>query len=227
MKRQLVGAAAAILMAACAEDPTGPEVVLGISWLEWPAALAVGESGQLRISSSATCTYRPVHRVALRNNELQVTTRVVRLDAICPDRGSGAGYDTVLMLPRLPGPPNAQVWNIRATMAMSNGLYRRSADFQEPAERVVGYIELRPEADTTTKLAGFLQLRGDSAAGCWVGQPMSQWPQPQFAFSRPVPLAPAGTRSGFVMGRLVSAAPAICGQSLAIDATELTVDATP
>jgi len=229
MLRRLVCTTAVIAVAGCGEPTTVPVGVATVHWIEWPAAVTIGEPGALRISGSAQCPFLPVFGVSVSGSLIRVTATARYQGSVpCLNRtdGSGAGYDTVLPLPVLKVPDGSRPvgsFVIRAPMGTVD--YSGSGDI---SERAVGRIELRASADTTTQLAGRVMLRADSL-GCWLAQPASAWPQPQFAFARPVPLAPATnlSRSGFVSGSLVVANPPICGRTLAIDAVELTVDVTP
>ena len=226
--RRLVSAAVALaLVAGCHEPtavPTGPAAV---SWIEWPTAVKAGEpGGVLRVSGSADCPYVPVFDISVRSTVVTVTVvGRYRGSGICLQGGaSGAGFDTLLPLPALAAQGSVPfAYLIRVPMGEVG--YSGSGVI---TERSVGFIALQPAPDTTTKVAGRVLLRGDSL-GCWLAQPASAWPQPQFAFTKPVPLTATGTswRSGFVSGRLVTVNPPICVQVLAIDAEELVVDATP
>ena len=226
MKRRLVCITASVLAAACADSPTEPLPELGISWLEWPAAVTPFQQAEVHITANSDCFYHPVFRAELRDNEVRITAQTVRDDQGCLERssGSGAGYDTVVTLPRLSGVSGERLIAIRAPMS-ANFFFRSGR--VDPVVRAVGNILVGIAPDTTTKVAGFIQMFADSAAACWLARPFSRQPQPELAFARSVPLQPVGYRLGYVTGSLVRASPAICGQPLAIDPTELTVDATP
>ena len=226
--------AGALLAAACVAEPTGVDVVPAyVTWLEWPTAVTATQPGALRVSGYAQCPHRVVFSASVSGTEIRVTAEGRGLgDWGCVDlhvassgigggAGSGAGFDTLLPLPRLTPP--------------SSGLPARfqiSAPMQGPGwwptgDRLVGGIDLRATADTVTQFAGQAGVYGDSS-GCWRMRPWSRYPAPQWVFTGPVPLLPRPyAYYGYVSGHFVPANPPICGDSIAVRATRLEVDVTP
>lgn len=222
--RALVPVGAIVCGSACG-DPTKVDVGAAVvTWIEWPAGVTPSQPGALRISGYAQCPYRAVFSVAVDQARVVIAAEGrSRGSPICAQDGSGAGYDTLLPLPKISLPDGFPIV-LYVVVPMSDG---RNFYAPETAPRNVGSMYVARTPDTTTRLAGRVVLRADTS-GCWRAMPFSASPRPEFAFTKPVPLTP-GTlaRAGFVSGSLVTASPPICGQVLAINATELTVDATP
>lgn len=221
----------ALLAAGCVAEPTSVDVVPAyVSWLEWPTAVTATQPGALRVSGWAQCPYRVVFRASVSGTEIRLSAegRDQRRDVGCigpstvsSGAGGGAGFDTLLPLPRLTPPSSGlpawfQIW---APM--------EGPGWGPDADQLVGGIELRAIADTATQFAGRASVSSDSL-GCWRMRPWSRAPAPQWAFTKPVPLAPRTyAYHGYVSGRFVAANPPICGDSVAVRATRLEVDVTP
>ncbi len=217
------GLVPALLVFAACREATGPRVAPAtITWLEWPAAVTVGQTAGLKPSGSAPCPYKVVFGLTFDGHVLRVTAEGrAYQDRPCPDGGSSAGYDTLLAIPALPPAPlgdnEIPIW---AAVADPSGYY-------ESAVRHVGLIAVSGVADTTVRFAGAIYLSSDSA-GCWHAMPYSASPQPSWVFAKPIPLVPEALgRQAYLAGRLVAVSPPVCGASQAIDVFELEVNATP
>jgi hypothetical protein len=223
-------ATGALLAAGCVAEPTGVDVVPAyVSWLEWPTAVTATQPGALRVSGWAQCPYRVVFSASVSGTEIRLSAegRDPR-NAICLSRqgessgaGGGAGFDTLLPLPRLT-PPSSDLPEWFQILAPMEG-----PGWWPAGDRFVGWTELRATADTATQFAGRATVFTDSS-GCWRMRPWSRSPAPQWVFTKPVPLAPRTyAYYGYVSGRFVAANPPICGDSIAVQATRLEVDVTP
>jgi hypothetical protein len=224
MKRRAIALMSLLLAAACREG-TGPHLVPGsVSWIEWPTAVTVSQPGSIRASGYAECPYDLVFGVSLTGTALRVTADGrQRSNTLCPLlSGSGAGYDTLLPLPRL-GEGVSQLpyrYSIWAPVAVFGGVER-------PNERMVGTIELRAVPDTATMFAGVVRLFLDSLR-CWRAMPYSAHPMPRWSFAKPLLLdTVVAGRNAFLSGLLVQVSPPVCGDSQAIDPLALEVDIAP
>jgi hypothetical protein len=218
----------ALAAAGCSGEPTGVLVVPAfVTWVEWPAAVTATQPGSLRVSGYTQCPYRVAFHVSVSGTDIRLVAegRDPLPDVACialqaADAG-GAGYDTLLPLPRLTAPPSG----LPAWFLLSAPMAGLSA--WPAGDQVVGGIELQATADTATQFAGRALVFGDSA-GCWWMRPWSRAPTPLWVFTKPVRLVPQPySYSAFVSGRIVPANPPICGESSAVHATRLEVDATP
>ena len=227
----LVLAAGMLAAAGCAGEVTGvASVPAYVTWMEWPTAVTAARPGALRLSGYAVCPYHLTFGITVSGTEIHVDAVGLRTAeyGICMDLhvaggdvGSGAGYDTLLPLPRLTPP--------------ASGLPARfqiSAPMMGPAsgplqDEIIGGMDLRTTEDTATQFAGSALIVGDSA-GCWRLTPFARNPIPHWVFAKPPRLA-SGTNSyyGYVIGRFVPANPPICGDSIAVQATRIEVDVTP
>jgi hypothetical protein len=217
--------------AGCAGEVTGVSTVPAyVTWIEWPTAVTATRPGALRLSGYAVCPYQLTFGITVSGTEIHVEA-VGRRPAefgICMDLhvaggdvAGGAGYDTLLPLPRLM-PPTSELpvrFQLFAPM-MSIG----SAP---PGDEIIGGLDLRAAEDTATQFAGRALIAGDSA-GCWRLTPFARYPVPHWVFAKPLSLAPRSYGySGFVTGRFVRVNPPICGDSIAVQATRVEVDVTP
>lgn len=224
MERRVIALMSLLLAAACSEG-TGPQVVPGsVSWIEWPTAVTASQPGSLRVSGYAECPYDLVFGVSLTGTALRVRAEGrQRSNTMCLLlSGSGAGYDTLLPLPRL-GEGVSQLpyrYSIWAPVAVFGGVER-------PNERMVGTLELRAVPDTATMFAGVIRLFLDSLR-CWRAMPYSAPPMPRWSFAKPVLLdTVVAGRNAFLSGLLVQVSPPVCGDSQAIDPLALEVDIAP
>jgi hypothetical protein len=219
---------AGMVVAAACRESTGPGMTVvpgAITWIEWPAAVSLGQVASVRVSSIEWCGYQTVYGVAVRGTEVHVTAEArARSDMVClQGGGSGAGFDTVLALPQLGTGGSGSFVPYMLWAPVPGPAY---GGFGRPTERMLGYVEAGG-TDTSTHFAGIVSLALDSL-GCWRAQPLSAPPIPRWAFARPLALAPASAgRRAFLVGRFVAESPAACGDARAIAPLTLEVDATP
>lgn len=228
MRVHPIAAAALLIAAGCANEITGIETVPAyVNWIEWPTAVSASQPGSLRVSgiASVRCgSFRVVFGVSVRGTAIHVTAHGVgNARGICllDGGGTGAGADTVLPLPLLAptpsGPPSTY-----AIFAPMMPFWSGAGE-----ERSVGWLELRSTPDTAARFAGGVWLFTDSL-GCVRARPYSAPPRPEWPFATPPKVVPGlWGLTGFLRGSLVDVNPPVCGQTRAIGAIELTVDATP
>jgi len=221
MRRLTAVLVAAVLAAGCVEEPTGPDAVPGyITWVEWPTAVTTSQPGALRVSGSVPCGYRVWYRVSVDSSGIHLAAEGRDpVNAVCPASPVSGSLDTLLPLPRL-DPPS---YGLPAAFGIWAPVW--TSGYSGSTERLVGSISLQATADTTTKFAGHVLLYADSA-DCWRARPYSSFRYPGWVFAKPVPLQ-GGTYQGYLSGWLVAVYPPICGDTVAIHARTLEVDATP
>ena len=220
---------AAIVAAACRES-TGPGTIVRpglVTWIEWPAEVRSTDTDSIRISASVPSCFKAEYGVVVEGRAVRVTVQARGLNLGCPELSSatGAGYDTVLALPRLGVGIEAQfpVYTISAPLP-SGPSYR---DLDQPTERTLGFISVLYAPDTTTDFAGAAWLTVDSN-GCWRAQPWSEGPRPRWALSASPSLTPDWSgRPALLIGQFVPGSPAACGDAQSVQPVTLEVDATP
>lgn len=223
-------ALAGVVLAAACRESTGPgtTVVPGvITWIEWPAEVRSTDTDSIRISALAPCGSKPEYSVSVVGKAVHVTLQERQLNLGCPElmSGTGAGYDTVLALPRLGVGIEAQhpVYAISAPLPSGPSYF----DLSLPAERTLGFISVVSAPDTTTSFAGLTSLTLDSS-GCWRVQPWSEGFRPRWALAAPPDLTPDWSgRPALLIGQFVPGSPAACGDARSVQPATLEVDATP
>jgi hypothetical protein len=219
--------AGAVFAVACRES-TGPgtTVVPGaITWIEWPAAVTASHPESLRISGFLQCPYVGVWRAAINGTEVHIAAWGHERDIVCLDSGTGSGYDTLLVLPRLTGGPvGTQSYSLWVPVTAATVAWRFDGN---TVERKVGTFDLRAVPDTTTDMAGWVMVTQDSL-GCWRARPLSAWPSTPLALAAAPNLVPAPWGQwAYLAGHLVPGSPAPCGDVRSISASTLQVDAIP
>ena len=201
-----------VAVAACREStgPGRPPYQPAVYWIEWTAGLTATQVESLRVSGYVPCPYEAVWDATVSAGQVLVSGRAYDRKIACLNSGSGAGYDTVLVLP-----PSRNGYQVFAPMA--------DPISWDPTARLVGYIDVWILPDTTTRFAGIATLRQDSL-GCWRAQPWSRWPSPRLALAQPPPLAPTLQQfSAYVAGQLVPGSPPGCGDAVALSASTLEI----
>ena len=207
-----------LVVAAACKESTAPSTYApqaAVYWIEWTATVTPSQAESLRVSGGGVSCASVVWDATVSGTQVEVTAQVHNLNVPCLNSGTGAGFDTVLVLPRL----QSQSYSLFAPMADVISL--------SPTERFVGYFDVGGPPDTTTHFAGIVTLNLD-ALGCWRAQPWSASPAPRLAFAQAPPLgAPSSGRWAFLIGQLVAGSPPACGDARAISASTLEVDVTP
>ena len=209
--------ALALLLWACgdgATDPPGPAGTIG--WVEWPAAVTMAQPGAVRVSGFPDCPQYAQFGVVLNGTQLHVTSHVDF------SKGCMTREDSLIPLPSLRVPPSG----LPAVFTIWASLARFSEAGSASGGRLLGEIELREDPDTSTLFAGIALVYRDSL-DCWRAIP-SRSTRPSWAFLQP-PTLTAGSSGhvAFIRGRLVPVSPPVCGDSTAVEAFSLEIDASP
>jgi len=201
-----------VAVAACRES-TGPGRLAyqpAVYWIEWTAGVTATQVESLRVSGGVPCPYSAVWDATVSGTDVLVSGRAYERYSACLDNGTGAGYDTVLVLP-----PSRSGYQVFAPMA--------DPVSWDPTVRLVGYVDVWTLPDTTTRFAGIATLSQDSL-GCWRAQPLSGWPSPRLALAQPPPLAPTLQQfPAYIAGQLVPGSPPGCGDAVALSASTLEI----
>jgi hypothetical protein len=201
-----------VVVTACSES-AGPKQRVpepAVSWIEWTAGVTATQADSLRVSGYVQCPYASVWDATVSGTDVLVSGRAYERKTFCLDNGSGAGYDTVLVLP-----PSRSGYRVFAAMA--------DPVTWDPIQRLVGYIDVWTLPDTTTRFAGIATLIQDSL-GCWRVRPWSGSPSPRLALAQPPPLAPTLQQfSAYLAGQLVAGSPPACGDAVALSAWTLEI----
>lgn len=220
----------ALVAGAACQESNGPAatVVPGtVNWIEWTAAVTASQPESLRISGFLQCPYVGVWRAAINDTEVHIAAWGHERDVACLDSGTGSGYDTVLVLPRLTGGPvgtqSYSLW-VPVTPAAATVAFRFDGN---TVERMVGTFELRTVPDTTGDMAGWVLVTQDNL-GCWRARPLSASPSTPLALATAPNLVPGPWGQwAYLAGHLVPGSPAPCGDARSISASTLEVDAIP
>jgi len=212
---------AVIVAAACRESTAPKTSIYPISWVEWPTAVVPGEAVVLRVSAPFRCGLRISYDLYVSGNNVHVSAISRGAGLSCPELGNtGAGYDTLLTLPALSAGPGGlpTVFNVWATV--SSGFSTGGA-----SDKMIGQFTLQfSSPDTTPRFAGNVILTVDSL-GCWRAIPASEWPEPRWVFAKPLSLVPdRSSWQAFLYGHMVAVSPPVCGNSVAIEPSDLEVD---
>ncbi len=210
--------AAVVLVAACQREITRPHTLPGgVEWVEWPVAVSIDQPGTILVRVAPECPQYTAPGVAVNGSAIHVTSTVdFSRDCATPP-------PTVLALPVLASPSGAMPATFTIHAPVVDLTYVGPFTTYD---RVLGEIELRTSPDTTRLFAGVAFVYRDSV-GCWRAIPQRS-PQPRWTFAKPLPLAPETTgRVAFLRGRLIPAAPPVCGDSLVVDVLALEVSAAP
>jgi len=218
---------ALIVVAACKESngPAAAVVPGTVNWIEWAAAVTASQPESLRISGFLQCPYVGVWRAAINGTEVHIAAWGHERDLDCLNSGTGSGYDTVLVLPRLTGGPlGTQSYSLWVPVTAATVAFRFDGN---TVEHMVGTFEVRAVPDTTTDMAGWALVTQDSL-GCWRARPLSAPPSTPLALATAPNLVPAPYGQwAYLAGRLVPGSPAGCGEVRSISASTLEVNATP
>ena len=215
---RLFGVAFAAAVAAACRESTGPKQWApqpAVTWIEWTSVATRSQPESLRISGGLDCPYTAVWGVTVSDGNVIVTGRAYSRNVPCLNNGTGAGFDTVLVLTGLP----AGGYTLSAPML--------DAIYYTPSSRPVGMLSIGTIPDSTVLLAGIVRLSIDTL-GCWRAQPWSAWREPALALAKAPPLTPsAAGRQAFLIGGLTAGSPAACGDAIGVVASVLEVDASP
>ncbi len=209
---------AALLAAGCDSEATGPTAAAGgVLWVEWPTTVSPMQPGAIRVSVAPQCPQYTDAGVSVTGSRLDVTA-TVDFTRTCISRG-----DILILLPPVRLQPSTTTDTITIWAPVLDFSYVGPFTTNE---RFLGSLEVSGTPDTATLFAGLILVFRDSV-GCWRGIPSSS-SRPTWTFAKSPPLGPESSgHLAFIRGRLVPVTPPVCGDTLAIDAFALEIDATP